>query len=415
MTKHQTLKNKPLIIALIVGAGKGERFGSELPKQYQLLGTESVFAHSIRAFTDCDLIDYVCPVIHPDHQSLFENTMKTTSSKVLPPVIGGKERQDSTRNGLLALQPLNPDYVLIHDAARPFISQETILRSIELLSEHKAVLVATPIVDTIKKAQDGYCQETISRTHLWAAQTPQCFSYSFILDLHQKHSDLSLTDDIALAEIAGEKPYILESSPDNFKITKAADLDRAKLFLQSNHKESVSPMNLPSFETISGLGFDVHQTCPGTFVTLCNVKIEAPFSLKGHSDADVGLHALCDAIYGALAEGDIGVHFPPSQQEWKNADSAIFLEHALKRVKTRGAQLRNIDLTFICEMPKIGPHQTSMRQRLKELTGLSLERISVKATTSEKLGFTGRGEGIAAQAIVSLLLPYSPFTETAHD
>lgn len=397
------------IIALIVGAGKGERFGSELPKQYQLLDTESVFAHSIKAFTDCELIDYVCPVIHPDHLSLFEKIRQPSSAKVLPPVIGGKERQDSTRNGLLSLQKLNPDYVLIHDAARPLISQATIQQSIEKLADHKAVLVATPIVDTIKKERNGYCSETIPRNHLWAAQTPQCFSYPFILDLHQKYADLSLTDDIALAEIAGERPYILESSPDNFKITKAADLDRARLFLQSKHKESVASMNLPSFETISGLGFDVHQTCQGSSMTLCNIKIEAPFSLKGHSDADVGLHALCDAIYGALAEGDIGVHFPPSEQKWKNADSAIFLTHALNRIKARGAHLRNIDLTFICEMPKIGPHQASMRQRLSELTGLPLERISVKATTSEKLGFTGRGEGIAAQAIVSLRLPFTEF------
>jgi 2-C-methyl-D-erythritol 4-phosphate cytidylyltransferase/2-C-methyl-D-erythritol 2,4-cyclodiphosphate synthase len=383
---------------LVVGAGKGDRFGSERPKQYHPLGRKSIFAHSLNVFLKLDEITAVYPVIHKDHMDLYKSVeAECASEKLKTPIIGGLRRQGSVLNALNAIKDEGFDYVLIHDAARPFVAKEVILKSIEALSTHKAALVAMPVVDTLKYEDGGRITKTIPRDHLYHAQTPQAFHYKYILELHEKYNQTDVTDDISLAEKENAEIAIIRSSAQNFKITTQEDYILAQKLYGETQMQ---------FETVTGFGYDVHQTEAGAEMILCNIPIKAPFKLKGHSDADVALHAITDAIYGALGEGDIGSHFPPSDQKWHQADSKIFIDHALERVQANQAQLRHIDVTVICEQPKIGPHRDQMRARLSEITKLPLKHISVKATTSEKLGFTGRGEGLAAQAVVSILRPY---------
>ena len=310
----------------------------------------------------------------------------------LPPVPGGAERQDSVRAGLEALVPYAPDLVLVHDAARPLIPAGTVAALLSTLDRLHGAIPAVPVADTLKRAQDGLIGATVPRQGLYRAQTPQAFRFQTLLDLHRTARP-GATDDAALLEQAGLPVGLVAGSEDNIKLTYAEDLVRLERLL------------LPPMVPRVGTGFDVHALQAGRPLILCGVTVPSARGLAGHSDADVGLHALCDAIYGALAEGDIGRHFPPSEAAWKDADSARFLVHAAGRIAARGGRLANADVTLICERPKIAPHAKAMETRIAALMGVGDGIVSVKATTTERLGFAGREEGIAAQAVATILLP----------
>lgn len=332
------------------------------------------------------------PVGHPDSLRDALDGLET-----LPPVAGGETRQASVRAGLEALDALpddqKPDLVLVHDGARPYVTATLVQNVIAALAEHPGAIPAVPVADTLKREESGVIAGTVSRDHLYRAQTPQGFRFGLFRDLHRSASSLSATDDAKLLEDAGFSVALVRGDEDNIKLTYEDDLVRLERL--------IGPTLLPRV----GLGYDVHAFEEGRPLILCGITVPHTKGLAGHSDADVGIHALCDAIYGALAEGDIGRHFPPSQNEWKDADSARFLVHAGQRIRERGGMLINADLTLICERPKIGPHAEAMRQRLADLLQVEIGRISVKATTSERLGFTGREEGIACTAAVSVLVP----------
>jgi 2-C-methyl-D-erythritol 4-phosphate cytidylyltransferase/2-C-methyl-D-erythritol 2,4-cyclodiphosphate synthase len=311
------------------------------------------------------------------------------------------------RLGLESLEELKPDQVLIHDGARPFVAHDLIDRILAALGEAPGAIAALPLTDTVKREATGSIggciAGTVAREGLWRAQTPQGFRFAEILAAHRAASaEMGLTDDAAVAEQAGLAVRLVDGDPANLKITTPADLDRAARWL-AGAEESRGE------EIRGGSGFDVHRFCPGGQVRLCGIDIPHDFALAGHSDADVGLHALVDAILGALAAGDIGEHFPPSDPEWRGADSALFAAHARDLVADRGGRIVNVDVTLICERPKIGPHRAAMTARLADLLGIDQDRVSVKATTTERLGFTGRGEGIAAQATATLALPRSHY------
>jgi 2-C-methyl-D-erythritol 4-phosphate cytidylyltransferase/2-C-methyl-D-erythritol 2,4-cyclodiphosphate synthase len=373
------------LAAILVAAGTGSRFGSETPKQFLTLFGEPVIRHAARALIEAGAV--LQPVGDP--ASIAEALADLPH---LPTVSGGPTRQDSVRNGLLALQPHAPEFVLIHDAARPFVPPGTVPNLLAALTEFPGAIPAAPVADTLKRATDGVIQETVPRDGLFRAQTPQAFRFDAILAAH--HAGVTgATDDASLLEALGLGVAIVPGSERNIKLTYQEDLTRLEA--------AMSAALVPHI----GTGFDVHVVTEGRPMVLCGVTVPYDKGLAGHSDADVGIHALCDAIYGALAEGDIGRHFPPSEASWKNADSAQFLTHAAGRIAARGGQLVNADITLICERPKIAPHAQAMRERLAALLGVSSGCISVKATTTEKLGFTGRGEGIAAQAAAIILLP----------
>jgi 2-C-methyl-D-erythritol 4-phosphate cytidylyltransferase/2-C-methyl-D-erythritol 2,4-cyclodiphosphate synthase len=308
---------------------------------------------------------------------------------ILDPVTGGATRQDSSRLGLESLAEMAPDRVLIHDAARPFIDAATISRVLEALDANAAALPAIPVTDTLKRATGG----TVDRDGLWRAQTPQGFRYDNIMRAHREGAGAGLTDDAAVAENAGLEIALVMGNEDNMKVTMKEDFERAERLIAGR-----------SGETRIGTGFDVHQCGPGDHVVLCGVRIDSEQGLIGHSDADAGLHAITDAILGAIAEGDIGTHFPPSDPQWRDAASDAFLRHAASLVAARSGRIVNVDVTLICERPKIGPHRAAMTKRVAEILQIDAGRVSVKATTTEKLGFTGRGEGIAAQAVASVWL-----------
>jgi 2-C-methyl-D-erythritol 4-phosphate cytidylyltransferase/2-C-methyl-D-erythritol 2,4-cyclodiphosphate synthase len=325
----------------------------------------------------------------------------------LPAVAGGDSRQASVRLGLESLEELKPEQVLIHDGARPFVAHDLIDRILAALGEAPGAIAALPLADTVKRETTGAIGAcvagTVARDGLWRAQTPQGFRFAEILAAHRAAhlatpGELSLTDDAAVAEQAGLTVRLVDGDPANLKVTTPADLERAARWL-AGAKE------FRGEEIRGGFGFDVHRFCPGDRVRLCGVDVPHDFALAGHSDADVGLHALVDAILGALAAGDIGEHFPPSDPEWRGADSAVFAAHARDLVAERGGRIVNVDVTLICERPKIGPHRAAMTARLAAVLGIEPDRVSVKATTTERLGFTGRGEGIAAQATATLALP----------
>jgi 2-C-methyl-D-erythritol 4-phosphate cytidylyltransferase / 2-C-methyl-D-erythritol 2,4-cyclodiphosphate synthase len=322
-------------------------------------------------------------------------------------VIGGETRQQSVRNGLEALAGDPPDLVLIHDAARPLIGQETLDALLEAMQSHDGAIVAVPVADTLKRAgSKGEIVETVPREQLWQAQTPQAFRYADILAAHRKLAGSNLTDDAALAEASGLSVALVEARSPNFKITRRNDLTMADALIAGNEGQSAS--TLPAFESRTGFGFDVHRLVPGNGVILCNVVIPSDMKLDGHSDADVALHAVTDALLSSICAGDIGQHFPPSDPKWKGADSAQFLEHAVAMLKERQGRIVHTDVTLMCEFPKIGPHRDKLQARLAEILGISVSRTSVKATTTERLGFTGRGEGIACQAVVTVELPRQP-------
>ncbi len=382
-------------VALIVAAGTGERFGGDIPKQYQDLAGSPILRRAVLAFLNHPRIGHVQVVINPQHRDLYDEAVAGLD---LPaPVIGGVSRQDSVRLGLEALQKNKPLTVLIHDAARPLIDEPTISAVCDALLEHKAVIAAKPLVDTLKRGLDGIVQATIARENLWQAHTPQGFHFDTILAAHQKVKGQALTDDAAVAEQVGLEVALIHSNPDNMKLTNPDDLDRARRLLGMNA--------LHDIRTASG--FDVHRLIPGNQITICGHTFAHDQSLEGHSDADVGLHAITDAILGTFGAGDIGMHFPPSDAKWKGADSTRFLQYAVDLLQQRGGSIGHVDLTIMCERPKIGPQRDAMQKRLCELLKLSPDRVSVKATTTERLGFTGRGEGIAAQAIVTSRFPFA--------
>ena len=382
-------------IALIVAAGSGERFGGELPKQYLTLAGQPLLRRAIEAFASHPAVSGVQVVYQPTHRNLYDEAV---AGLALPePVPGGATRQDSGRFGLerIAESPAGaPDYVLIHDAARPLVDADTISRVIAALETAPAAIAAVPVIDTLKKGVDGFTAGTVDRSGLWRAQTPQGFRFSAILEAHRRLAGAGLTDDAAVAEAAGLPVALVLGSPDNLKVTTPVDLDRAHRLLGAT---------IPDIRT--GMGFDVHRFAPGDGVMLCGVKVPHSHRLEGHSDADVALHALTDAILGAIAAGDIGSHFPPSEPKWRGVDSTVFLRHAADLVRQRGGVLGHVDVTIICERPKVGPHRDAMAARLAEVLEIEPGRVSVKATTTEKLGFTGREEGIAAQAIATVVLP----------
>ena len=382
-------------IALIVAAGSGERFGGEVPKQYMTLAGRPLLRHAIEAFLDHPEIDGVQVVYQPAHRDLYD---QATAGLDLPePVAGGATRQDSGRLGLERLaDDANgaPAFVLIHDAARPLVDAPTISRVLAALKTTPAAIAAVEVIDTLKRGHQGLTAGTVERAGLWRAQTPQGFQFDAILAAHRQLAGGGLTDDAAVAEQAGLPVALVSGSPDNIKVTTAMDLDRAHRLL-----------GVASTDTRTGLGFDVHRLIPGDGLRLCGVAVPHHHRLEGHSDADVALHALTDALLGAIGAGDIGSHFPPSDPQWRGADSLVFLRHAAELVRARGAAIGHVDVTVICERPKIGPHRAAMIAQLAETLEIAADRVSVKATTTERLGFTGREEGIAAQAVATVVLP----------
>src|SRR6266850_714962 len=314
---------------------------------------------------------------------------------VMAPVAGGPTRQDSVRLGLEALALNRPERVLIHDGARPFPDSMLIDRVIEGLDRASAVIPCLALRDTIKRAESGVIRGTVDRSELWRAQTPQGFHFEAILAAHRAAAGCQLTDDSAVAEAAGLAPVLVAGSEDNLKVTTAEDLAIVERLITARHSDDVRV----------GQGFDVHAFGPGDHVRICGIEIPHDQSLAGHSDADVGLHALTDAVLGAIGAGDIGMHFPPSEPRWRGAASDQFLRHAADLVRARGGAIAAVDVTIICERPKIGPHRAAMIERIAAILGIAADRVSVKATTTDKLGFTGRGEGIAAQAVATVRLP----------
>jgi len=374
------------IAALLVAAGSGTRFGSDVPKQFLPLAGIPVIRRA--AFALIDDVDLLLPV---GPSALIASALAGLPH--LPVVPGGAERQDSVRAGLEALVSSAPDVVLVHDAARPVIPPGTIGALLAALHEADGAIPAVAVADTLKRSDGQTILETVPRAGLYRAQTPQAFHFPLLLRLHRAAAGRAATDDAALLEAAGHSVRLVAGSEANVKVTVKEDLMRLEAAMRSTLTPRV------------GTGFDVHRLEAGRKLILCGVEVPHERGLSGHSDADVGIHALCDAIYGALAEGDIGRHFPPSEATWKDADSARFLAHAAGRIQARGGYLANADVTLICERPKITPHAPAMIARLAEILGVDASHISVKATTTEQLGFPGRGEGIAAQAVVCVMLP----------
>jgi 2-C-methyl-D-erythritol 4-phosphate cytidylyltransferase/2-C-methyl-D-erythritol 2,4-cyclodiphosphate synthase len=373
------------IAAILVAAGSGSRFGADTPKQFLPLAGRPVIRHAAEALAAT--VSHLQPVGDP-----LSIDAALAGVDHLPTVPGGATRQDSVRAGLEALVPHTPDLVLVHDAARPHIPPGTIQALLAALERYPGAIPAHPVADTLKRAENGIIVATVPREGLFRAQTPQAFRFDVLLSAHRAGIQ-GTTDDASLLEATGATVAVVPGADDNIKLTHPEDLVRLERVMAANLIPRV------------GTGFDVHVLAAGRPLMLCGVAVPHDRGLAGHSDADVGIHALCDAIYGALAEGDIGRHFPPSEASWKDADSARFLTHAAGRIAARGGVLANADVTLICERPKIAPHADAMRARLAALLGVDPGRVSVKATTTEKLGFTGRGEGIAAQAVVSVLLP----------
>jgi 2-C-methyl-D-erythritol 4-phosphate cytidylyltransferase / 2-C-methyl-D-erythritol 2,4-cyclodiphosphate synthase len=380
------------IYALVVAAGRGTRFGGDLPKQYLPLGGAMVLRHAVAALARHPRIAKVLVAIRPEDRALYDRAV--AGLPVLEPVAGGATRQDSVRLGLEALAPYRPQHVLIHDGARPFPDSALIDRVLRGLDEAPAAIPCLPLRDTIKRTENGVIEATIDRSELWRAQTPQGFHFDAILAAHRAAAGYELTDDSAVAEAAGLAPLLVAGSEDNLKVTTADDLAAAERLIAGRHGD-----------VRVGQGFDVHAFGPGDRITICGVEIPHSASLVGHSDADVGLHALTDALLGAIGAGDIGMHFPPNDPRWRGAASDRFPRHAAELVAARGGIVAAVDVTIICERPKIGPHRAAMVERIAEILDIAAGRVSVKATTTDRLGFSGRGEGIAAQAVATVRLP----------
>jgi 2-C-methyl-D-erythritol 4-phosphate cytidylyltransferase/2-C-methyl-D-erythritol 2,4-cyclodiphosphate synthase len=377
-------------VALIVAAGRGERFGAGLPKQYACLGGMSVLRRSIFAFAHHPGIDAVRVMIGPEDAKLYEAA--TAGLDLLPPEIGAPTRQATVRLGLESLASDPPARVLVHDAARPLVSAAVIQRVLDALEAWPAVLPVLPVVDTLKRVDDRSVLGEAERRGLARAQTPQGFRFADILAAHRTATREDYTDDTAIAAAAGLPVAWVAGEERNLKLTQPEDLAVAERFLGEATRWR------------TGLGFDVHAFAPDRPLVLCGVTLPHDLGLAGHSDADVAFHAITDAVLGTIGAGDIGTHFPPSDPQWRDADSARFLRHAVALLQRKGGRIENVDLVIVCERPKIGPHRPAMVARTAEVLGVSEDQVSIKATTSERLGFTGRGEGIAAQAVVTAAL-----------
>jgi len=387
---------------VIVAAGRGERAGkAEGPKQYRPIGGRPVVSHTLEAFLAHPRIGRIVVAIHPDDDELFRLASEGFGDNRLTAIHGGATRQESTRLALLALRDDAPAKVLIHDGVRPFVDAALIDRTIDAIEERQGALPAMQVAETLKRMDgDGNVGETVPRAGLHAAQTPQGFPFWPILAAHEKAfqlGKLDFTDDAAVAEWAKIPVRIVTGSPDNMKLTWARDMVVADQRLAGGRAA------FPDVRT--GNGYDVHAFEPGDHVTLCGIKIPHAKKLSGHSDADVALHALTDALLATCGAGDIGTHFPPSDPKWKGAASRIFVEHAASTVRSHGGRIANADITLICEAPRVGPHRDQMVEALANMLGIQPSRISVKATTNEKLGFIGREEGIAAIATASVVFP----------
>ncbi len=376
------------LACVIVAAGQGIRAAGENPKQYQRLAGKPVLARTIEAMLATTSIEAVLCVIAAEHRAMYDEAVQhLRDDRLLPPAFGGATRQQSVHNGLVSLQSRAPENVLIHDAARPLVSAAVVARVVRGLERAVAVMPAIPVIDTIwHDGQHGL--DAIDRNQLWRSQTPQGFRYAIILAAHRRAAN-DATDDIAVARQAGHAVSIVAGSEDNFKITVPEDLVRAERSI--------------AMDVRSGTGFDVHAFCPGSFVVLCGIQIPFAYGLSGHSDADVAMHAITDAVLGALAAGDIGQWFPPSDPKWKGSASTVFLRKAVDLCRDRAMVISHLDCTIVCEAPKIAPHALEMRQSIATICDIALDRVSVKATTSEGLGFTGRREGIAALAAATLV------------
>ncbi|WP_323782071.1 bifunctional 2-C-methyl-D-erythritol 4-phosphate cytidylyltransferase/2-C-methyl-D-erythritol 2,4-cyclodiphosphate synthase [Thalassovita sp.] len=375
--------------ALIVAAGRGTRAGGGQPKQWRALAGRRVADWTLQAFVDHAAIDLVMLVIHPDDQGQLGDWVNHDKIRIC---YGGATRDASVRNGLDALTEEVIGNVLIHDVARPCLSSDIIDRVLKALYSHQGAAPALPVVDALWQGADGLVQEIRDRDGLYRAQTPQGFHFAAVLAAHRTHSDPA-ADDVEVARAAGIEVAIVSGEETNLKITRPEDFTRAENILRGQ------------MDIRLGNGYDVHRFGDGDHVVLCGVTVPHDRGLQGHSDADVGMHAVTDAIYGALAEGDIGRHFPPSDPQWKGAASEIFLRHAVELATSKGFGIGNVDCTLVCEYPKIGPHAAAMQAEMARIMGLAPDRVSVKATTSERLGFTGRGEGIAALATATLVKP----------
>jgi 2-C-methyl-D-erythritol 4-phosphate cytidylyltransferase/2-C-methyl-D-erythritol 2,4-cyclodiphosphate synthase len=392
----------PRVSLIVVAAGRGARLGAALPKQYLNCAGKPLLAHALEALAAAHDFCAATVVVHPDDLALYQTALTFLSpaaaARFGPPAFGGASRQQSVLAGLEAQSAAPPDLVLIHDGARIFPSRALIARAIEAAERHGAAIPGIALVDTIKQVDaSGRILASPDRAHLRAVQTPQAFRFDLILAAHRRALSEGvgdLTDDGAVAAWASHATYVFEGDPENAKVTTVQDLRAAEARLMS----AASDVRV-------GQGFDVHAFAPGDHVWLGGVRIPHGQALSGHSDADVALHALADALYGALGEGDIGAHFPPSDPRWRGAASSIFLAHAAQRVRARGGIVAHLDATLICEAPKIGPFREAMRARIAEIAAIAIDRVGVKATTSEGLGFTGRREGIACLASATIRLP----------
>jgi 2-C-methyl-D-erythritol 4-phosphate cytidylyltransferase / 2-C-methyl-D-erythritol 2,4-cyclodiphosphate synthase len=392
MTDAANLK----VAALIVAAGRGSRFGGDLPKQYAPLGGETVLARTVRALAAHDAVSSVIVIIHADDGALYEAAIGSGEVKLNPAALGGSTRQASVLAGLEALAADAPDIVLIHDAARPFVSNDLIDAAIAAARDHGAAVPGAVVTDTIVGMADGTIATTPDRASLRAIQTPQAFRFDLILAAHRRaaaEGRHDFTDDGGVVRFAGHPVHVFAGDPANVKITTQDDLAHAAQRLGAG------------LVSRTGQGFDVHAFGPGDHVWLCGVKVPHSHGFVAHSDGDVALHALTDAVLAAMADGDIGRHFPPSDPQWRGASSDRFLAFAAERVRAMGGVIDLLDVTILAEAPRVGPHAEAMRARLAEIAGVPIGRVSVKATTTERLGFTGRGEGIAALASVTVRLP----------
>lgn len=393
--KMQQSPVAPSFHVLIVAGGRGERMGGPLPKQYMSLAGKPILRHTIEAFLGCPGLGDLRVVINPNHKALYEQAVE--GFDLPPPTFGDKDRKLSVYNGLNDFSYLrNEDIILIHDSVRPFLKNKDIQLLVKEMAEHESATLAVPLSDTLIHEKAGTYPD---RRGLWAVQTPQAFRYGLIRRAHEQRlpPGQEITDDTGLAAFLGVKTALVPGSRENFKITTPDDLKMAEKMLE----------NRP-YVTRTGTGFDVHafdfEKNTG-FLRIGGVDIPHKYPLKGHSDADVALHALTDALLGALAAGDIGQHFPPSDPQWRGADSAVFLKAAVDMITARGGRIVNLDLTIICEAPKIGPHRERLQGRISDICGVQPGQVGIKATTTEGLGFTGRGEGIAAQAVTTIECP----------
>jgi 2-C-methyl-D-erythritol 4-phosphate cytidylyltransferase/2-C-methyl-D-erythritol 2,4-cyclodiphosphate synthase len=381
---------------LIVAAGRGLRAGGDIPKQYQMLGRRSLLAWTIAGFAGAPDVDSIQVVIGDGDGPAYERA--AAGFALLPPVTGGPNRQESVRRGLEALIPHAPEFVLIHDGARPLIAPALTARIVAALKGGaQAVVPVLPVTDALKRAAAPGQLLSVSREDLFRAQTPQGFHFRSILEAHRAQCGSEAVDDIAIAENAGLAIATVAGDERNMKVTAPQDFALAEALLEQGQIRAQWPR--------TGLGFDAHRFGDGDHIMLCGVRIAHSAGLVGHSDADAGLHALTDAVLGALGAGDIGQHFPPSDERWRGASSDRFLKHAQELVHQRGGRIVHCDVTAICEAPKLSPHRQAMRARIAEILSLDISRVSVKATTTEGMGFAGRREGLAAQAVATILLP----------